>query len=109
MFESLTGADLAAALVAATDPAAARDPAALSGPAASGSPDPADPAEPGGADDPTGRAGQSLGDLVDQVAACHRLIGWATGRQARAVSSHGAGGRGWVSAAGHSVVVCSSR
>jgi hypothetical protein len=84
MFESLTGADLAAAV-------AASDPTALPGPAALGPVDPADPAEPGGVDDPTGRAGQSLGDLVDQVAACDRLIGWATGRQARAVSALAAG------------------
>jgi len=88
MFESLTGADLAAALVAASDPAA------LPGPAASGSPDPAHPADAAGADDPddpSGRAGQGLGDLVDQVAACDRLIGWATGVQARAVSALAAG------------------
>jgi hypothetical protein len=91
MFESLTGADLAAALVAATDPVAARDPAALSGPANSGSPDPAHSADPAGADDPDGAAGHSLGELVDQVAACDRLIGWATGRQARAVSALAAG------------------
>jgi hypothetical protein len=91
MFESLTGADLAAALVAATDPAAARDPAALSGPANSGPADPADPADPGGAHDPGSQAGESLGELVDQVAACDRLIGWATGRQARAVSALAAG------------------
>jgi hypothetical protein len=42
MFESLTGADLAAAL-------AAGDPAALPGPAAPGPVDPADPADPAGA------------------------------------------------------------
>jgi hypothetical protein len=91
MFESLTGVDLAAALAAATDPAAARDPAALSGPANSGPADPADPADPGGAHDPGSQAGESLGELVDQVAACDRLIGWATGRQARAVSALAAG------------------
>jgi Domain of unknown function (DUF222) len=73
MFESLTGADLAAALAATSDPAA------LPGPA------------PAGADDPDGSAGQSLGELVDQVAACDRLIGWATGVQARAVSALAAG------------------
>jgi hypothetical protein len=91
MFESLTGADLAAALVAASDRAAASDPAALPGPATSGSPDPAHSADRAGAHDPDGAAGQGLGDLVDQVAACDRLIGWATGRQAGAVAALSAG------------------
>jgi hypothetical protein len=83
MFESLTGADLAAAL-------AAGDPAALPGPAAPGPVDPADPADPAGAGT-SGPAGEGLGGLVDRVAACDRLIGWATGRQARAVAALAAG------------------
>jgi hypothetical protein len=111
MFESLTGVELAAALAAASDPAAlasATDSVVASGPAtggpasggpASGGPAsngaavpavPADLADPVGPDT-SGPTGQSLGDLVDQVAACDRLIGWATGRQARAVSALAAG------------------
>jgi hypothetical protein len=79
MFESLRGVDLAVAL------AATRDPAALPDLAASGPPD------PDGAGDLDGAVGQSLGELVDRVTAADRLIGWATGVQARAVSALAAG------------------
>jgi hypothetical protein len=85
---------LAAALVAASEPAALLDPVA-SGPAdPAGADGPAGGDDPGGADDRDdrdGATGQRLGDLVDQVTACDRLIGWATGRQARAVSALAAG------------------
>ncbi|MEP6527049.1 MAG: hypothetical protein ABJA86_07770 [Nocardioidaceae bacterium] len=85
MFESLSGAELAAAL------AATRDLAALPDPAASGPPDPADPASADDSVDPDGGVGQGLGELVDRVTAADRLIGWATGVQARAVSALAAG------------------
>jgi hypothetical protein len=75
----LRGVDLAVAL------AATRDPAALPDLAASGPPD------PDGAGDLDGAVGQSLGELVDRVTAADRLIGWATGVQARAVSALAAG------------------
>jgi hypothetical protein len=98
MFEDLTGAELAAALAAAG--AAAAGPACLATGDAADPTDPAGPAGPADADDaagpadpagPSGAAGGRLGVLVDEVTACDRLIGWATGRQARAVAALGAG------------------
>jgi hypothetical protein len=76
MFESLTGADLAAAMAAAN------------GGAASGGPAGRRHADPAGSD---GLAGQSLGELVDRVTAADRLMSWATGMQARAVAGLAAG------------------
>src|SRR4029450_14159739 len=39
----------------------------------------------------SGAIGDRLERLVDEVTACDRLIGWATGVQARAVAALGAG------------------
>ena len=68
MFESLTGADLAAALAAANGGAASGGPAG-----------------------PAGLVGRPLGELVDRVTAADRLMSWATGMQARAVAALAAG------------------
>ena len=89
MFEDLVGVELAAALGAATNggPAGRRH----ADPASGGPGVPADAAGGAGAVGPDGLAGQSLGELVDRVTACDRLMCWATGVQARAVAGLAAG------------------
>jgi Domain of unknown function (DUF222) len=79
MFDELSGAELVEALAAASAAGG------LTGPGLSCPADSADSADPA---DPVGRG---LGDLVDEVAACDRLIGWATAVQARAVAALAAG------------------